>query len=111
MIDFLFTIKNESDGSEADMQERFSNGNSSLLNLCGEIQKLQTENEKLRACVEFYAKEDNWHRTNKTIFSGIKASDIELAKNKEVAQVYYKNLEVGGKCARQILRELKEGKE
>ena len=65
---------------------------------CRELEKLQTENEKLIKCVEFYADVHNW----KSGFS-LKVDDTKLTNTNQLRR--------GGKRARQCLQELKEGNE
>lgn len=75
-----------------------------------EIKKLKQENKKLKDALGFYADENNWNRSNKCLFNRVNIFDVELTKNKTVKEVYYKNLEVGGKLARQTLKEIEESK-
>ena len=65
-----------------------------LLNI---INKLQTQNSKLKECVEFYANKDNWYINDADGFKMIIASrDTEGSEW------------VGGKRARQCLKELEQ---
>ncbi len=64
----------------------------------------------MREALEFYAKEESWVRSNKALFTKILCFDVDMAKNKTVREVFYKNLEVGGKKAREILKKIDENK-
>ena len=91
------------------------------LNLSREMDKLQAENAKLRECVEFYADEKTWNK--RSILPGNIYSpqymSIEINYDAYLHEVskdgagysgeWYKNSGyVGGKRARQVLKELDE---
>lgn len=63
------------------------------------IKKLQTENAKLRKCVEFYSNTDNWleEKDRNNLYTIIK---------KDASDDYCDYLRFGGKRARQVLKEL-----
>ena len=73
-------------------------------NLTNEVEKLQAENAKLRECVEFYADKLNWYDNTQINGSDQKAifKDAEDCLIKSIN----KHIIIGGKRARQVLKEL-----
>ena len=71
-----------------------------------EIKKLQAENAKLRECVEFYADPNNYFLTTHQR-PRVKSSQRVLT-DKDLSDVESHILQVGGKRARQALKELEE---
>ena len=67
--------------------------------------KLQDENSKLRDCVEFYAKQSNWMGYHRDV-DVIRSCDCEPTKADEDGF----DIILGGKRARQVLKELGENK-
>lgn len=71
-----------------------------------EIESLKTENAKLRKCVEFYASPDNYFLTTHQI-PWVKVSQ-RILTDKDLSDVESHILPVGGKRARQCLKELED---
>ena len=71
-------------------------GLNELLKIEEQLKKLKQDNEKLRECVEFYAKKDNWVsvRIKNDFLTG-----INMINQRDL---FY----VGGKKARQTLKEI-----
>lgn len=68
-----------------------------------DIEKLQAENAKLKECVEFYANQSNWMGWYRDVDT-IRSSDCEPAKSIEDDF----DILLGGKRARQVLKELED---
>lgn len=77
-----------------------------MLELYEIIKKLQEENKKLRECVEFYADKLNWYDNTQINGSDQKAifKDSEDCLIKSIN----KHIIIGGKRARQVLKEIGE---
>ena len=74
-----------------------------------EIEKLKQENEKLRECVEFYANKDNWSDNDLFGCPSSIIGDSEYGKETYEYKHKYqfsKHLTLGGKKARQTLKDL-----
>ena len=80
--------------------------NSVMNDYVSDIKTLETENKKLKACVEFYADPNKWlSREQWDVGEGTcLANDKELVNHLYEGSSY--NSELGGKCARQCLKEL-----
>lgn len=86
-------------------QQRFNNKHNLSIDqkISDEIIRLNEENKKLRACIEFYAKIENWYDVEEIQGSDrrtIRKDGEDLFDELNYHTIY------GGKLARQVLREI-----